>query len=53
MKIQEVLVDRNAHVMLLVTGDMNAKVGDVNQNFERVMGKYRLGARNDNGDRHM
>lgn len=30
---------------------MNAKVGDNNQNYERVMGKHGLGKRNDNGER--
>ena len=37
--------------MLVVTGDMNAKVGDNNHNYERVMGKHGLGQRNNNGER--
>lgn len=37
--------------MLLVTGDMNAKVGDDNRNYERIMGQHELGVRNDNGGR--
>ena len=37
--------------MLIVTGDMNAKVGNDNWAYERVMGKHGLGQRNDNGER--
>ena len=51
LKIQGVLDNRNMHDMLLVIGDMNAKVGDYNRNYERITGKLGLGVRNDNGDR--
>ena len=37
--------------MLVITGDMNAKVGEENTNYERVMGKHRLGVRNGNGEK--
>ena len=38
--LQGVLDSRNQHDMLIITGDMNAKVGDQNWDFERVMGKH-------------
>ena len=50
-RLQDVLDKRNKHDMLIVTGDMNAKVGDERQDYERVMGKHGLGRRNDNGER--
>ena len=50
-RLQEVLDNRKAHDMLIVTGDMNAKVGDDNKGYERIMGKHGLGIRNDNGER--
>ena len=37
--------------MLLVMGDLNAKVGSENVNYERVMGREGCGVQNDNGDR--
>lgn len=37
--------------MLIVNGDMNAKVGEDNWDYERVMGKRGLGRWNDNGER--
>ena len=37
--------------MLVVMGDLNAKVGEDNIRNERVMGKQGLGIRNDNGER--
>ena len=36
--------------MLIVSGDMDAKTGDQNWDYERVIGKYGLGERNDNGE---
>ena len=48
-RLQDVLDSVNQHDMLIVTGDMNAKVG--NNNYESVMGKHGLGQRNDNGER--
>ena len=50
-KLQDVLSSCKAHDVLVVTGDMNAKVGDNNQSYECVMGKYGLGQRNNNGER--
>ena len=51
MRLQDVLDKRNKHDMLIVTGDMNAKVGSESQDYERVMGKHGLGRRNNNGER--
>ena len=50
-RLQDVLDKRNAHDMLIVTGDMNAKVGNQNENYERVMGKHGLGEKNNNWER--
>lgn len=49
-KLQDILGGRNANDML-ITGDMNAKVGDENSEYERVMGRHRPGERNGNGER--
>lgn len=51
MKLQDILDSRNKHDMLIVTGDMNAKVGDKNQDYDGVLGKHGLGKRNNNGER--
>ena len=50
-RLQDVLDSVNEHDMLIVTGDMNAKVGNDNWAHESVMGKHGLGQRNDNGER--
>ena len=50
-RLQGVLDTRNKHDMLIVTGDMNAKVGDDNEGYERVMGRHGLGKCNENGER--
>ena len=39
------------HDILLIIGDMNAKVGAKNPNCERAMGKHGSCAMNDNGER--
>ena len=39
------------HDMLLITGDINAKVGSDNSNCEAAMGKHGCGSINDNGER--
>ena len=51
LRLQDAVDNINKHDMLIITGDMNAKVGDQNEDFEGVMGKHRLGIRNDNGER--
>ena len=50
-RLQDVLDKCNTHDMLIVNGDMNAKVGEDNWDYERVMGKRGLGRWNDNGER--
>ena len=37
--------------MLIITGDMNVKVGNLVNGLERVMGQHGLGSANDNGER--
>ena len=39
----------NRHDMIVVMGDMNAKVGNNNTNREWVLGKFGIGVMNDNG----
>jgi len=39
------------HDLIIVMGDLNAKVGQDNTDYERVMGKHGVGIRNDNGER--
>jgi len=46
-----VLDKRNKHGVLRVTGDMNAKVGDENWDYDKEMRKHGLVQRNDNGER--
>ncbi|XP_060080646.1 uncharacterized protein LOC132560005 [Ylistrum balloti] len=50
-RLQEVLERRNRHDMLIITGDMNAKVGSDKELYKRIMGRHGLGVRNDNGER--
>ncbi len=35
--------------MILVIGDMNAKIGTRNEGYEEIMGKHGCGEKNDNG----
>ena len=37
-RLQDVLNNKKEHDMLVITGDMNAKVGEDNQGHERIMG---------------
>ena len=41
----------NRHDIVIVMGDLNAKVGDDNKDVEGIMGKHGLGNINDNGER--
>ena len=50
-KFQVTIQQVNKHDLLIVTGDMNAKVGNDNENYEQVMGKQGIGTRNENGSR--
>lgn len=38
------------HNMLLITGDLNTKVGEDNTNYERAMGKHGFGVMNNNSE---
>ena len=40
-----------AHDVLVLCGDLNAKVGSQNEGIERNMGRYGLGEQNENGER--
>ena len=50
-KLQEVAEQVHKHDMLIITGDMNAKVGNLVNGLERVMGQQGIGMVNDNGER--
>ena len=50
-KSQETIQQVNKHDLLIVTGDMNAKVSNDNENYEQVIGKQGIGTRNKNGPR--
>ena len=39
------------HDMLIITGDMNAKIGNTPEPYEGIMGRHGVGMRNDNGER--
>ena len=50
-QLQSIVEKVNKRDLLLITGDMNAKVGSSNHNRERVMGKHGTGIINSNGER--
>ena len=50
-QLQKAVAKVPAHDMLLVIGDMNAKVGNDNTSYERAMGKEGCGEMNENGER--
>ena len=39
------------HDLTILMGDLNAKVGNNNTDYERIMGKHGMGTRNENGER--
>ena len=39
-RLQDVIDGVNTHDMIIVTGDMNAKVGYENRDYKRVMGNH-------------
>ena len=49
--LQKTLDGIPRHDVLMVMGDVNAKIGDDNEGIERTIGKQGLGSRNENGDR--
>ena len=50
-RLQDVLNNKKEHDMLVITGDMNAKVGEDNRGYEGIMGRHGIGRMNDNGER--
>ena len=52
-QLQLVLDSVHKHDMLIIMGDLNAKVGEDNEGCENIMGKYGIGVRNDNGERRV
>ncbi|XP_072025119.1 craniofacial development protein 2-like [Amphiura filiformis] len=50
-QLQAIVDSIHKHDVLIVMGDLNAKVGEDNEGCESIMGKHGLGVRNDNGER--
>ena len=51
IQLQAALENFHCRDLLLVMGDLNAKVGSDNMNFERILGREGCGIQNDNGER--
>ncbi|XP_055997865.1 craniofacial development protein 2-like [Ostrea edulis] len=49
--LQKVVDDTPSHDVLLILGDLNAKVGKCNQGKETIMGQQGIGECNNNGER--
>jgi flagellum-specific peptidoglycan hydrolase FlgJ len=49
--LQEILEHLSRKHITILMGDLNAKIGEQNAGYERVMGKYGLGNMNENGER--
>ena len=50
-QLQTATENVHKHDMVVITGDMNAKVGANNEGNERIMGKHGTGVINSNGER--
>ena len=50
-QLQDSISSCSRHDIIVVMGDLNAKVGSSNTNREEVMGKFGVGVMNDNGER--
>ena len=50
-QLQDSISSCSRHDMIIVMGDLNAKVGSSNAHREEVMGKFGVGIMNDNGER--
>ena len=50
-KLQTMVEETPRHDMLVITGDMNAKVGSDVEGCERVKGRHGVESRNENGER--
>ena len=49
-ELTDVVEKVHRHDMLIITGDMNAKVGNTPEPYEGIMGRHSVGVRNDNGE---
>ena len=45
IRLQDLLDNRNKHELLIVNGDMNAKIGEENWDYAKEIGKHGLGQR--------
>ena len=50
-QLQDSTSSCSRHDMIIVMGDLNAKVGSSNAHREEVIGKFGVGIMNDNGER--
>ena len=50
-QLQTVVDSVHKHDILLVMGDLNAKVGEDNEGYENIIGSHGVGERNDNRER--
>ena len=50
-QLQTVVDSVHKHGILLVMGDLNAKVGEDNEGYKNIRGSHGVGERNDNGER--
>ena len=50
-QLQTVVDSVHKHDLLLVMGDLNAKVGEDNEGYENIIGSHGAGEINDNGER--
>ncbi|XP_068713171.1 craniofacial development protein 2-like [Montipora foliosa] len=50
-KLQTIVAKTPKHDLLVITGDLNAKVGSDVEEYERVMGIHGVGTRNDSGEK--
>jgi endonuclease/exonuclease/phosphatase family metal-dependent hydrolase len=49
-KLQSIVEKKRKRDIIIMMGDLNAKVGEDNSSFEEVMGKHGLGKMNENGE---
>ena len=49
VQLSEVLRKQKKRDIIILGGDVNAKVGQKNEGFEHIMGRHGLGERNENG----
>ena len=50
-ELQETVDECNKNDIIIIMGDLNAKVGSDNSGYERTMGIHGLGTQNENGER--